>query len=135
MALLTWSHASSVGVRSMDVQHGILLDTMNEIRQNLMAGCTPEQLDEQSNRLLEFARIHFASEEALLESHGFPGLTEHRAEHERLLDEMRIAVKYGEDGSPQEMRPLVSFLRTGYLEHIEGHDQQYADWLNERGVY
>jgi hemerythrin len=135
MALLTWSHVCSVGVKSMDVQHGILLDTMNEIRQSLMTGCNSEQLDEQSSRLIEFARIHFASEEALLETHGFPGLPEHRAEHERLLAEIRVAVQRGDDGSTSVMRPLVSSLRTGYLEHIEEHDQQYGDWLNARGIY
>jgi hypothetical protein len=25
-------------------------------------------------------------------------------------------------------------LRHGYLDHIEGQDQQYGPWLNERGV-
>ena len=30
VALLTWNHACMIGVRAMDDQHGILMDTLND---------------------------------------------------------------------------------------------------------
>ena len=33
------------------------------------------------------------------------------------------------------MRPLLAFLRDWYVEHIEGMDQGYGTWLNERGIF
>ncbi|HET7103055.1 MAG TPA: bacteriohemerythrin [Terracidiphilus sp.] len=134
MALLTWSHASSIGNKTMDVQHGILVDTMNELRQALLTDCTEEQIEGLTDRLVEFARIHFASEEALLERHGFPGLTQHRAEHARLIEDMQIAMQRAHQSAWHEMRPLLSFLRAALLEHIEQADHVYGEWLNVRGI-
>lgn len=134
MTLLTWNHNCAVGVRAMDDQHGILMDTMNDLRQALVRGCGREQLSELLDQLIEFTRMHFLSEEQLMEQCGFPGLAEHRAEHHSMLAQMlQLAhrVQYGEE---VEMRPLLCSLRDGYLEHIEGLDRQYGPWLNERGV-
>jgi hemerythrin-like metal-binding protein len=85
VTLLTWNHACTVGVRAMDDQHGILMDTMNDLRLALVRGSGREQVSELLDRLIEFTRMHFWSEEQLMEQHGFPGLAEHRAEHQRML--------------------------------------------------
>jgi hemerythrin len=34
-----------------------------------------------------------------------------------------------------EVPALLNFLRTWYAGHIEGLDQEYGVWLNERGIY
>ena len=67
MTLLTWNHACTVGVRAMDDQHGILMDTMNELRLAAVRGSGREQVSEVLDRLIEFTRMHFWSEEQLLE--------------------------------------------------------------------
>jgi hypothetical protein len=38
VALLSLNHAGTVGVRAMDDQHGILMDTMNELRLAVVRG-------------------------------------------------------------------------------------------------
>ena len=135
MTLLTWSHACTVGVKAMDDQHGILMDTMNDLRLALVRGSGHQQVNSQLEQLIEFTRKHFQSEEHLLEQHGFPGLPEHRAAHERLLDQVREAVNRAEHSEDLEIQPLLGFLRTWYLDHIETVDRQYGPWLNARGVY
>ncbi len=135
MTLLTWSHACTVGVKAMDDQHGILMDTMNELRDDLLHGCNREQLDESLERLVDFTRKHFASEEHLLQAYNFPGLLEHRAAHQRLLSEIRKTVRRAENCDSLQVHPLLEFLRSWYMEHIESLDRQYGPWLNARGVY
>ena len=85
MALLTWSHACSVGVKAMDDQHGILMDTMNELRQDLMHGCSREQSGLSAGTAARVHNQHFASEEALMEHARISRPADHRAEHQRLL--------------------------------------------------
>ena len=134
MTLLTWNHACAVGVRAMDDQHGILMDTMNELRQAVVRGRGREEISAIFDRLIEFTRMHFWSEEQLMEQSGFPGLADHRAEHHSMLAQMIQAahrVQYGE-GVP--MRPLLCTLRSGYIDHIEGLDREYGPWLNDHGV-
>jgi hemerythrin len=118
----------------MDDQHGILMDTMNELRLAMSHGSSREQMNELLNRLIEFMRMHFWSEEQLLEQTGFPGLAEHRLEHEKLLAQVRESAHRALHNENVGMRPLLAFLRDWYLEHIEGLDQEYGAWLNERGI-
>lgn len=135
MTLLTWNHACTVGIRAMDDQHGILMDTMNDLRQAVMRGSGREQVGELLDQLIEFTRMHFWSEEQLMEQGEFPGLSEHRAEHHRMLAQMlqeSHRVMYGEG---VRMRTLLCTLREGYTEHIENYDRRYGAWLNERGIY
>ena len=135
MTLLTWNHSCTVGVRAMDDQHGILMDTMNELRLAMSHGSTREQMNELLNRLIEFMRMHFWSEEQLLEQTGFPGLAEHRVEHEKLLMQVRESAHRAQHNENVGMRPLLAFLRDWYVEHIEGMDQEYGPWLNQRGIF
>jgi hemerythrin-like metal-binding protein len=131
---LTWNHACTVGVRAMDDQHGILMDTMNELRLAVERGRGREEVSELLDRLIEFTRMHFWSEEQLLEQSGFPGLTEHRAEHHSVLAHMLQSAHRVQYGEGVRMGPLLCSLRDGYLEHIEGLDREYGPWLNEHGV-
>jgi hemerythrin-like metal-binding protein len=119
----------------MDDQHGILMDTMNELRLALVRGSGREQLSQLLDRLIEFTRMHFWSEEQLMEQSGFPGLAEHRAEHHRMLAQMLQSAHRVQYGEEVRMRPLLCSLRDGCLEHIEGLDREYGPWLNEHGVY
>jgi hemerythrin len=134
LTLLTWNHACTVGVRAMDDQHGILMDTMNEIRLASIRGAGREQIHLLMNQLIEFTEMHFASEEKLMEQNGFPSLAEHRAGHLRLLSHLHESAHWVQHGETVPMRTLLSFLRDAFFEHMEGLDQQYGPWLNERGI-
>ena len=119
----------------MDDQHGILVDTLNELGQQLARGSAHDQLNRQMERLAEFTRLHFGCEESLLERYGFPGLHEHRAAHQQLLSEIDRAAEHSESGERNSFQKQLDSLSTAYLEHIEGLDRAYGAWLNERGIY
>lgn len=135
MTLLTWSHTCAVGVQAMDDQHAILMDTMNELYAALSRGCSRKQLDDHLGRLVEFSRLHFLCEEQLLERHGFPGMAEHREAHQHLMRQIQETVDRVEHTDSVEAHSLLNFLRTWYSDHIQGLDQQYGSWLNERGIF
>ncbi len=135
MTLLTWRHECIVGVKAMDDQHGILMETLNELRLMLVQGNERKEICDQLERLIEFTQMHFQSEEQLLHQQGFPGLPEHRAAHQHLLAQIQSALEHAKHNADLDLQPLLHFLRNWYLEHIEGLDQQYAPWLNARGVY
>jgi hemerythrin len=119
----------------MDDQHGILMDTLNELRVQVSRGCTREQVTEPLTRLLEFTGMHFDCEEGLLQRHGYPGLEEHRSAHQRLMSEIRQAVERADHNEMRELQRVLGFLRGWYFEHVERLDRQYGEWLNARGVY
>ena len=135
MTVLTWSHACSVGVRAMDDQHGILMDAMNELRLAVVHGSGREKLSQLLDQFIEFSRMHFASEERLMEQTGFSGLAEHRAKHQSLLAQVLQAAHRLQYGEGVEMSALLVYLRDWYVEHISDADQKYGPWLNGRGFY
>jgi hemerythrin-like metal-binding protein len=118
----------------MDDQHGILMDTMNELRLAVVRGECREHISEVLDRLIEFTRMHFSSEEQLLERYIFPGLNEHRAEHRRILAQILQSSHRARLGERMQMRPLLCMLRESYSGHIDGMDQEYGPWLNGLGV-
>jgi hemerythrin len=119
----------------MDDQHGILMDTMNELRLALVHGSDREKVNKLLDQFIEFARMHFWSEDRLMEQYCFPGLAEHRAEHRTLLGQIQESAHRAQYSEAVPMRSLLGFLRDGFQEHIEGLDLEYGPWLNERGVY
>jgi hemerythrin-like metal-binding protein len=118
----------------MDNHHNILMDTMNELRLAAVRGSGREQVNEAMERLISFTRMHFRSEELLMEKNGFPGLAEHCAEHQHILAQILQSSHNAQHEQRPQMRPLLGFLRETYAEHIEGMDREYGPWLNERGV-
>ena len=135
MTLLTWSHECIVGVQAMDDQHGILMDTLNELRVTLVHRADRSAICLQLERLIEFSQMHFQSEEQLLQQQGFPSLDEHRIAHKRLLAKLYSALEQINRDEAVHFCSLLEFLPSWYQEHVEQLDQPYGTWLNERGVY
>jgi hemerythrin-like metal-binding protein len=118
----------------MDNQHAILMDTMNELRLALAHGAKRAETDQLLNKVIEFTRMHFRSEEQMLERYDFPALAEHRAEHLRLLAELEDAVSREQLGGAMTTNDLLCFLHDWFIGHVEGVDQKYGQWLNARNV-
>lgn len=133
MGLVTWHRVSTVGVRAMDQQHGVLMDTLNDLRLAAAQGAR-ERAEKEFGRLLEFTHQHFLSEERLLEHVGFPALGEHRESHARLMEKMQCALERSQHGQNGEMQAAAVAVRGWLAEHIEQLDQNYGEWLNERGI-
>lgn len=135
MGGLAWSHSSVVGVQAMDDQHGILMDTVNELRLQLLHGSARVTVAEQLERLIEFTGMHFACEESLLERHNFPGIQAHRVEHQRLMNEIRQALDRIQRGGDGDLQSMLDFLHHWFITHVENEDSLYGEWLNSRGIY
>lgn len=135
MSGLAWSHACVVGVQAMDDQHGILMETVNELRVQLLHGAAREKVSAQLERLIEFTGMHFNCEESLLERHGYPDLTAHCAEHQQLMNKIRQSLDRVQHGHDGDLQPLINSLHYWYLDHVENQDRNYGEWLNAKGIY
>jgi hemerythrin len=118
----------------MDDQHAVLMDTLNDLRLALIQGSSREQIGEILKRLIEFTRLHFASEERLLEESGYPHLAEHCRAHQRLLTQIEDAARSTQLNNELHTHSLLMFLREWYTGHVENVDSQYGTWLNEHGI-
>ena len=135
MTLLTWSHECVVGVEAIDDQHGVLMDTLNELRALLLRGSDRRDVTRYLERLIDFSRMHFQSEERLLMQQGFPAVSEHRTAHQHLLAKLYSALEQIHREEPLHFSSLLEFLPSWYIDHVEKLDQPCGVWLNQHGVF
>jgi len=130
-----WTEAYRVNVAEFDRQHQDLFDAINELDQALRTGEGDAVLDPLLDKLMNYALEHFAAEESLMTKHKFPGLQEHREQHELFRHKMAAFLasrKAHKAGVPVS---LLFFLRDWLKNHLLKTDKQYSSFLNARGVF
>jgi hemerythrin-like metal-binding protein len=129
-----WNPTCTVGVQTMDDQHGILMDALNELRIALLKGDDCRIVRGMLSKVTELMRLHGESEERLLEMHGFPGLSAHRSEHQRLLGRLaQFDIRF-EQRQSAAVYELVEYLRKWFTTHTGIAGQKYGPWLQKCGV-
>src|ERR1700761_4677624 len=132
MATLVWNQDFTVGVRSMDDQHGILLDALNELRMALLQGAEGREIREMLARTCDLMRMHLESEDRLLALHRFPGIAAHREEKQRLMARLeQFNVRYEQRQRPA-VYELVEFLRKWFTTHTANDKRSYGSYLHSR---
>jgi hemerythrin len=129
-----WTESYRVNIAVLDQQHQQLFDAVNELDQALRKGEGKAALDPVLDKLVEYALVHFAAEESLMQQHDFPGLFSHQAQHE--LFRQRIAA-YLEDhkaARPGVPVSLLFFMQDWLKDHLLQTDKLYSAFLNARGV-
>lgn len=129
-----WTNAYSVNIADLDRQHQKLFETMNELDQALRRGQGKAALDPILEKLADYAHVHFAAEESLMEDHSFPGLAPHRAEHDAFREKIALFLaqhKAGKSGVPVS---LLLFVQGWLKQHLQNTDKKYTAFLNARGV-
>ena len=122
MSLIEWDEKYSVGVAAVDHEHRELIGLVNAAHNRLMrpggAGAVMDFLGE------IFARIsaHFALEEKIMRARDYDQYDAHKADHERLLDEIRDIMDDYEDGEFFSEERFAQQLKTWFGEHFRTHD-------------
>ncbi len=129
-----WKDEYSVGIDSIDRQHKKLIALINSLQTavNYSAGAEYEQ--EALDELVDYTRTHFGYEEELMEKHGYPDFTTHRAEHELMISRVEQVLAEYKRNPDTAMQNAIDFLRDWLINHINGTDKQYSKFLIDRGV-
>ena len=134
MALITWNNELSVGIKEFDGQHQKLIGMINEMYDALKAARGQDAIGSILPKLVEYTRSHFASEEAQMRKHVYPGYVSHKAEHDALTAQVVEYAKRLEQGKGTAAVELMSFLKGWLTNHIQGVDKKYGPHLNGKGV-
>lgn len=135
MALMTWTSQYSVGVSTMDDQHGVLFRILNELHDAMKQGHAQTVTGPLLRNLADYTRRHFASEEALMTNAAFPGLAAHRAKHKELIKQVDTFAARFERGDTMLSIDLLNFLRDWLTTHIQKEDKQYGPWLSHHAAH
>jgi hemerythrin len=122
MSLIEWDENYSVGVAAVDHEHRELIGLVNEAHDRLMRPDAAEAVMDFLGEI--FARIsaHFALEEQIMRARNYDHYDTHKADHERLLDEIRDMMDDYEDGESFSEALLAQQLRAWFAGHFRSHD-------------
>jgi hemerythrin len=131
---LQWKPEWDVGIDSIDRQHRKLVGMINNL-QTAVDYSTGEEFERNAlDDLVDYTRTHFKYEEGLMEEHGYPDFEAHRAEHERMIAQVEEVLETYLQDKDSAMKKATAFLRDWLINHINGTDQQYSQFLIDKGV-
>ena len=119
MAPIEWQDRFSVGVPAVDHEHRELIEAVGALQTALTGGASQDEIDRALGELMRGISAHFALEEKFMAEHRYDGLTEHKADHERLLDELRDLMEGHAEGTPDEVSER---LGNWFARHFQTHD-------------
>jgi len=133
MALAARGHAPSVGVRFLDCDHRVLLETIHEIQKAVAADEGRRRAGALLHKLTDFTQVHFALEEEMMAATKYPELARHRREHKRMMERMReLVARHSRRGLPLD-REALNLLSKLHATYMQDGDLRYGAWLNETG--
>lgn len=126
--MIQWTPALSTGVPLLDEHHQVIFEWLAELEHAAH--------DERTlfgvyaiTRLKHHLREHFAAEEALMRSVGYPGLAEHMGAHAAFrakVGELQLK-SIGQDVSLE----TLEFLKDWLTQHIANVDMAYVPYLKQ----
>lgn len=127
---IKWTKKLSVGVEDLDEQHKKFIGIIDRVYLLSSVGDTVK-LKEEINNIIEFARIHFSTEEEYFKKWKYLYADEHIEEHRKLtLKALSFAQRIEDEGA--ELVPeFLKFLKEWLENHLEKHDFKYRDYIKE----
>jgi hemerythrin-like metal-binding protein len=122
MALLQWKEQYSIGIESIDHEHKELIALINRLHDELAEGAAAAAVIAFFGDLLKGISAHFALEERFMRERGYGDLMQHKADHERLLDEIRDIMDEFEIDAGRGSVALAARLDAWFSRHFESHD-------------
>ena len=131
---LKWKSDYSVGIASIDLQHQKLIELINSL-QTAVDYSTGEHFERRAlDELVDYTKTHFRYEEGLMEKNGYADFESHCSEHARMIarvDQVLESYHRDQHGALQE---ALDFLKDWLINHINGTDKQYSQFLIDKGV-
>lgn len=127
MELIKWSEKYSVNNFLLDSQHKKLIAVINELHTAMKVARGNEIMQTIFDELIWYTKEHFRTEEQIMLKFNYPAFYEHKAEHEKLTDQVLKLQKDYSEGKLLISMETLNFLKNWLINHIEGSDKKYKD--------
>lgn len=137
MSLLTIDQVHHVAVDEMQHTHAEeinMLNTIDELATIYENDKTKQvELENRLDAYIAHVNAHFANEERLMRLYAFPPYPMHKAEHDRVLDELNgIVLRWKEHG---DIDAIIAYLRQSVewiINHINTMDNMTAMYISQQ---
>ena len=124
MSLIDWREEFSVGVVEVDYEHQELIELINKLHRSVQEGVTHDQVVDGLGEIYAQIAAHFALEEKFMRETRYRAYSDHKADHEALLDDLRDIMDEVEDDGEFDERRLSIDLDRWFSDHFRTHDSK-----------
>jgi hemerythrin len=118
----------------MDGEHRLQLQLLAAVDAAVADGRGAADIEALLDTLVDFSRVHFASEQTLMRLYAYPQYERHVADHDHTVEHLEVIRRHLRDGEDEAARKGLSGLADHLAAHIGSGDRAFADWLAEGEV-
>ncbi|MGB5103967.1 MAG: bacteriohemerythrin [Steroidobacteraceae bacterium] len=129
MTLLQWRDDFRIGIEEVDHEHQELIGLINSLHAALGEDRSAERVEGFLGEIYASISGHFALEEKVMRARRYDGLAAHKADHERLLDDLRDLMDEQAGGAPLDEEQFATRLAQWFSGHFQTHDARLHRFL------
>ena len=127
---IVWSDDFLIGIEELDYEHRCLVEDINKLHRDLLEDVDMDRIEDTLGSIHARMQAHFALEERFMLSHEYPHYPEHKAEHERLLDEYtELMTKSERDQNFGGRKAIQAVLCQWIVNHILTSDKKMSQMV------
>ena len=134
LSLFKWEDRYSIGIPEIDAEHQKLFAIFKQLYDAMQQGHGQDVIDKVLASLLDYTAYHFAHEELLFRTYGYPDEALHQAEHVQLTQQAAALARKLQGGQGDVTVATMKLLFDWLNQHILGSDKRYAPFLIRNGV-
>lgn len=133
MPFIEWKDSYNIGVKEIDNQHRGLFDLISKLFNSRSYEPDGKYFFLTLNKFVEYAQVHFTTEERYMREAQYPKLAEHQREHEVFIAQASKFIQDTENKKTDIENKTLDFLKNWYLAHILGTDRDLEKWFQSKG--
>lgn len=132
MPIFEWSDNYVLGIKEFDEHHRHLVGLLNKSFDEFEKNAPPARLEAIIDELIDYATYHFSAEEYWMSANSYPGLAEHKNEHDSFSLKVVAFQRDLLAGKLSLNEELFSFLADWLTTHILETDALYGRFIAYR---
>ena len=131
MTNLQWNDTYSVGFKLIDDQHKILISLINDLYVAKRFGTLKTAIIGVLEKLAAYTVYHFNAEKELFAKYKYPKASEHLAEHDYFVDQVKAFQKVLITDGTKLSLITIDFLKDWTITHILGWDKEFGEYVKQ----
>lgn len=132
--VFTWKDEYSVGIDEIDNQHKNFISLLNELYDAIQENKIKGELSSIFDKVINYAKLHFETEEGYFIKFNYPYAEEHIAAHKSLMSELLDKQRKLAVDEFELSFELMDYMENWLVSHLGRLDKKYADYFKERGL-
>ncbi|MCX8172843.1 MAG: bacteriohemerythrin [Archaeoglobaceae archaeon] len=127
---MNWNENFNVGVEEIDEQHKKLVEMLSNLLSEMKRGQGKILISKTIEEMMNYAKVHFATEEKYMALYKYPNFAYHKKEHEKFIESAKNFYENYMKGNLTAVE-LMNFLKNWLVEHILGSDKNLGKFVSE----